>query len=116
MNNYKKGHLAEKFAAIFLMFKGYRIIALNYITGKATGAGEIDIIAAKKNMLIFIEIKLRKNLTEAAYSITQNQKNRITTAAKSFISHHKKYRNYDIRFDAILIQNCFQFEHIKNAF
>ncbi len=116
MNNYKKGHLAEKFAAIFLICKGYKIVALNYVTGKSTGAGEVDIIASKKNTLIFVEIKLRKSISDAAYSISQNQKHRISTAAKSFLSRHKKYRNFDIRFDAILIKNCFNFEHIKNAF
>jgi putative endonuclease len=47
------GHLGEYFAILFLMVKGYSILERRY----KTKVGEIDIIAKKKNVTIFCEVK-----------------------------------------------------------
>jgi putative endonuclease len=49
------GNLGEAYASKFLRKKGYRILARNYV-GKH---GEIDIVAKKKNILAFVEVKTR---------------------------------------------------------
>ena len=51
----KIGNLGERAAARHLFKNGYRIIKKNYT---AVGA-EIDIIARKRNILVFIEVKAR---------------------------------------------------------
>ena len=49
------GALAEKLAATFLQKKGFTILEHNYRYQKA----EIDIIAKKNNLLVFVEVKAR---------------------------------------------------------
>lgn len=115
MTNYSSGKYAEGLAKFYLRIKGYGIIAENYKTGRGTGAGEIDLIAKKANLIVFIEVKKRKDIDTAAYSIFESQKQRIINGAKAFIMHNPKYENYDLRFDAILIKQPFSIKHIKNA-
>ena len=47
----------EAVAAEYLRKKRYSIVATNY----RTRLGEIDLIAANKKYLVFVEVKLRKN-------------------------------------------------------
>ena len=49
-----RGQVSEYLAALYLMLKGYRIVALRYRTK------EIDIIARKRNLAIFVEVKARR--------------------------------------------------------
>jgi len=48
----RRGHVSEYLAAAFLMLKGYRIVALRY----RTRLGEIDIIARKGDLAVFVEV------------------------------------------------------------
>ena len=118
MSNDFSGKTAEFMALQFLRLKGYSLVACNYITGngKGNGAGEIDIIVKNQNTLVFAEVKKRKDISTAAYSIRPQQQSRIRRAAEIFIAHHPEYQNFDIRFDAILIQRPFNIKHIENAF
>jgi putative endonuclease len=61
---FKTGLSAETRAAAFLMAKGYRILAKRF----RTPYGEIDIVARRRNLLAFIEVKARASLDEAAYA------------------------------------------------
>jgi len=114
-SNYKSGKLAEIFAKIILFFKGYKIITSNFVTGRGTHAGEIDIIAQKSNIIVFIEVKKRTSLEDAAYSIKNQQKQRIINGAKSFIKQLDSNKNHNFRYDAFLFDKKFKFKHIKNA-
>lgn len=114
-SNYQTGHFAEKIALFLLILKGYYPIRINYITGRGTGAGEIDLILSKKQTLIFVEVKKRQNLTTSAEAITIKNKTRVVRAAEAFIRKNPKYKNYQIRFDAILFENNFIPHHIKDA-
>lgn len=59
MTNYAHGHEAEKIAAEWLQWQGYKILALNWHNTRA----EIDIVARRKHEpLRFIEVKYRENL------------------------------------------------------
>ena len=115
MTSYKSGQLAELIALLCLIFKGYRLVAKNYKTGKGTHAGEIDLIVKKKDVIVFVEVKKRATIANAAYSISSNQQERIKRGAIAFISKHSKYKNCDLRFDAILVQLPCKVEHLKNA-
>ena len=114
MNNYKSGKFAEFLSKIILIFHGYTIIKSNYITGKGTHAGEIDIIAKRRNNIIFVEVKKRGNLDVAGYCISDTQKKRISTSANNFIAKHN-FKNADYSFSAILFNKYYQFKYIKNA-
>ena len=49
----RRGHVSEWIAAAYLFLKGYRILARRY----RTKLGEIDIIARKGDLAVFIEVK-----------------------------------------------------------
>ena len=77
MNNYRSGKWAEFLARLYLRLHGYQIVAKNIIVGRGTTAGEIDIIACKHKCLVFVEVKKRRTLDEAAYAITLKQRQRL---------------------------------------
>lgn len=116
MNNYRAGHFAETIALAYLRLRGYHKIATNYTTGKGTGAGEVDLILLKNKTIVFVEVKKRNTIENAAYAIIAKQQARIRRAAEAFLSSFSQYANFDVRFDAVLIQFPCQIEHIENAF
>lgn len=110
------GKMAEQLALMFLRLKGYSLVEHNHITGRGTGAGEIDLIVKKSHTLIFVEVKKRKDILTASYAIQPKQQQRIRRGAEAFLAQHPKYQNFDIRFDAVLIEHNLKILHIKNAF
>ena len=107
-SRYKKGMWAENFTKMYLRLKGYKIVEHRY----KTPAGEIDILARKGINFIVVEVKYRKNMDTAFYSITDRQKQRLMRAGAWVMSSHGAI---NIRFDAVLISPS-GIKHIKNAF
>jgi putative endonuclease len=70
---YNRGHKAEWLAAVLLMLKGYTIVAGRY----KTKVSEIDLIAKRKNVTIFCEVKVRNTKETALKSFSAKQKARI---------------------------------------
>lgn len=95
------GNLGEKEAAKLLRRKGYRILKQNYT---ALGA-EIDIIARKKDLTLFVEVKTRNvkflGYKEArpASSVTPEKQRKIIKAASYYNSHNPS--DTRLRFDVI---------------
>ncbi|MDR1025846.1 MAG: YraN family protein [Lactobacillus sp.] len=110
------GKTAERLVRAFLFLKGYRILASNYITGRRTTAGEIDIIACKGKTLVFVEVKKRSTIEKAAYALLAKQRQRIQRGAEAFIKRHPQYKKHNVRFDAVLVKLPLTIKHIKNAF
>src|ERR1700682_5592239 len=92
---FRTGLSAETRAAAFLMAKGYRILAKRF----RTRYGEIDIVARKRSLIAFIEVKARANLDDAAYAVTPRQQHRIIEAAQAWLMAHPEHANFDLRFD-----------------
>lgn len=113
--NYATGHFAEFLALNYLRLKGYHLVAKNYITGKGTHAGEVDLIVRKGQTLVFVEVKKRQDITTAAYAISHTQQGRIRRAAEAFLAKNTYYQNFDIRFDAVLVQLPLHIQHLPNA-
>ena len=97
--SFKQGFWGEIKALFYIMLKGYIPLRWRY----KTKHGEIDLIAKKKNMLIFIEVKTRPTIALGYDSISALQKERIENAARFFVRKHKKYLSYGLRFDGIVI-------------
>jgi len=116
MNNYHSGHFAEFAAMVFLLLKGYVPLRRNYVTGRGTHAGEIDLICRKNKTIVFVEVKKRASLEQAAYAIQPQQQERIRHAAEAFIARMPEYQAFDIRFDVVLASFPLRLHHIKNAF
>ncbi|MBP5343559.1 MAG: YraN family protein [Alphaproteobacteria bacterium] len=113
--NYKTGHFAEKITALLLICKGYRPIACNFVTGRGTGAGEIDLIMKHGKTLVFVEVKKRKDYITAAEAITQKNQLRTSRASEAFLRRYPQYSNCQIRYDAVLFFPKHWPVHIKDA-
>ena len=101
MNSYKTGLFAEWRARMYLRLRGFTIVKSRYITGRHTGRAEIDIIARRKNLMIFVEVKARPTFDEGCRAITAKQNLRLRRAAETFITRTRW--TGDARFDAIII-------------
>src|SRR3954454_11111720 len=106
------GLSAEARAAAWLIAKGYRVLAKRF----RTPYGEIDLVAKKRNLLAFVEVKARASLDEAAYAVTPRQQARIIDAAQGWLMAHPEHAEFDMRFDAILIAPRRLPRHLLAAF
>jgi putative endonuclease len=109
---FRTGISAEAKAAAFLIAKGYRILARRF----RTPHGEIDIVARRRNLLVFVEVKARSSLDDAAYAVTPRQQARIIAAAQIWLMAHPEHAEYDLRFDAMLIAPRRLPRHVMAAF
>ena len=109
---FQTGVSAETRAAAYLMAKGYRILAKRF----RTPYGEIDIVARKRNLLAFVEVKARASLDEAAYAVTPRQQQRIIAAAQAWLMAHPEHAELELRFDAMLIAPRRLPRHLLAAF
>jgi putative endonuclease len=109
---FRLGLSAESRAAFVLIAKAYRILARRW----KTPFGEIDIVARRRNDLVFVEVKARENLDDAAEAITERTQRRIIAAAELWLAHRPADAQCAIRFDVILIAPGSMPRHIVNAF
>jgi putative endonuclease len=103
-HNRALGAGGEEMAAAFLAGRNFSIIERNYRFGKY---GEIDIIAGKDDLVIFVEVKNRNSqrFGGALYSISSKKKRSIRSAARAFIQSHPQYNDpaYTFRLDMIAV-------------
>ena len=80
------GAWGEEQAARWLRRKGYTILERNY----ACRFGEIDLIARKRGVIAFVEVKLRKNadFAEAREFVTYGKQRRILKSASLWLAAH----------------------------
>ena len=109
---FRTGLSAEARAAAYLMAKGYRILAKRF----RTPYGEIDIVARKRNLVAFVEVKARASLDDAAYAVTPRQQPRIIDAAQAWLMAHPEHAEFELRFDAMLIAPRRLPRHLLAAF
>lgn len=112
----RTGDKGESAAADYLMNQGYTVIQRNF----RTRAGEIDIIALKDGVLVFVEVKTFPNGTQELLShvLNRRKQQRIVKTAQRFLTIHRQYSNNYIRFDVIVIDmpGLQKVYHIENAF
>jgi putative endonuclease len=109
---FRLGISAESRAAAFLVAKGFRILARRW----RSPVGEIDIVARRRALLIFVEVKARANLDDAAESVTLRQQRRIVAAAEAWLAARPDDSVRDMRFDAMLVAPGRMPRHIPGAF
>jgi len=99
------GNRGENYAARLLKKKGYRILERNYI-GKW---GEIDIIAGKRNLLAFVEVKTRsiqsQNALESrpAAAVNREKQRKLIQIADEYARKIHKKDGVLMRMDIIEI-------------
>jgi putative endonuclease len=94
-----RGAAAEALAASYLATRGLMIVQRNY---RCRG-GEIDLIARDGEVLVFVEVRLRRNRAfgTAAESITAAKRRRLRLAARHYLA--RLGREPPCRFDAVLL-------------
>ena len=87
MDRQEVGKLGEKAARKFLKKRGYRIRETNF----RCPHGEIDIIAQRKDYLVFVEVRTRSNLDFGApeESITAAKKKKLIALALTYTNTHQ---------------------------
>lgn len=93
----RAGRLAEAVAAWSLRLRGYRILARRY----ATPVGEIDLIARRGDLLVFVEVKHRAGPGTALEALRPRQQRRIARAAAFFLRDRPQLAGCALRFDLL---------------
>lgn len=93
------GKEGEQIVCKYAQNQGFEILACNY----KKFFGEIDIIAQKNNLIVFIEVKARKNSLVSLHElITHSKQKKIIKVAKTFI-FERQLSEKTFRFDVALL-------------
>ena len=95
------GQWGEDTAATYLERNGYTILGRNFHTAH----GEIDIVASKQAVLIFIEVKTRSSHSFAypEDSVTKSKQAHMLSAAEEYLQSHPE-SGESWQFDVIAIE------------
>ena len=113
-----RGKLGEEIAIQHALKQHYQIIQRNF----RCNAGEIDIIAQDKHIVVFIEVRTK---TSDAYGpaynmVTRSKQQQVKRVALHYIGQ-RNLVNTQFRFDVIGItfepnSDRYQLDHLQNAF
>lgn len=109
---FRFGMSAEDKASLLLNAKGYREIARRW----KSPVGEIDLVMRRRKLIVFVEVKARGTLDDAAEAVLIRQRRRIVAAAGAWLAAHPEHAGYDMRFDAVLVAPKSFPRHIESAF
>jgi putative endonuclease len=110
------GRLGEDLARERLRGLGYRILKTNY----RCRLGEIDLVARDGDVLVFVEIKTRRNepLGQAKEAVTRRKQAQLSKVALAYMKSNNLWGS-KARFDVVaigLIDGRKEIEVIKDAF
>jgi putative endonuclease len=114
-DSHNLGIKGEELAKEHLQQKGYKILHINWKSGKR----EIDIIAENKNFIVFVEVKTRTDdyYIHPRHAVTSEKQKSIIYAAENYLERYNIDK--ESRFDIIsIISNgkTVEIEHIEDAF
>ncbi len=113
--SYRHGQLAEVVARLWLGLKGYRLVSSRETAHRGTGAGEIDLIVCRGDVLAFVEVKKRQSRIAALSAVTSHQQQRIARGAERFLQKHPEYADMTCRFDVVALVPWRLPTHIADA-
>ncbi len=103
---------AEDIAAGLLIAQGWAVLARR----ARTPAGEIDLIAEREGLLVFVEVKARPSLAEAAHALGPRQRARLLAGAEAWLAANPGHGEAGMRFDVILIAADGSARRVADAF
>jgi putative endonuclease len=106
------GRRGEAWAALFLRLKRYRILA----TRVKTPVGEIDLVARRGNVTVFVEVKSRSFSHQEADALLAVNRRRIVRAAQAWLMRNPSAAAGGLRFDVIFLAPFAWPRHITGAF
>jgi putative endonuclease len=110
-------HWAETVARRYLEARGYVLLAENY----AVRLGELDLVMCDGEVIVFVEVKQRKNthFGTPAEMIGRKKCERLWRTAQHFAIDRYGRLDLDMRFDAVLItgsERRHRLSHLKSIF
>jgi putative endonuclease len=106
----QRGRQAERIAAWWLRLKGWEIVGRRL----RTPAGEVDLVARKDAMLVFVEVKARATAAELDLAIDERRLARVAAAAE-ILWHDLAQTGDDMRIDVILLAPGRPPRHLANV-
>jgi putative endonuclease len=102
----RTGARGERAATLYLLLRGYRILERNFLCPM----GEIDIVALKKGVIVFVEVRTRQEgaLVDPIESINNMKLAHIMDAARYYLWVRGKGSHF-CRFDIISV-------HVRGLF
>ena len=117
----KLGDLGERLARKYLEERDYKIVGRNY----QKRWGEIDLIAEKNKILVFIEVKTRTKNKSERYgppeeAVNFSKQRKLIKAARSFLFENRYPGKTNWQIDVIAVELDWRvrranLRHIKNA-
>ncbi len=113
-----KGDAGERYTQNYLSKNRFKIIAANY----SCRMGEIDVIAARGELLCFVEVKTRSCLSvdRPSAAVDYGKQARIIKTAQHFLMNSPEYLAFQPRFDVAEVimdgGKITEFNYIENAF
>lgn len=108
------GKMGELLAYEYFQSKGYRILFTNWRKQYL----EVDIIAVKKNVLHFIEVKTRSN-TEFGYpeeEVTCKKIKNLIAAAEAYLLDHPQWQRIQFDILSIILKPSLAFYLIEDIY
>lgn len=98
----RDGAQAEALAQAHLQKHGLKTINANL----ACTQGEIDLIMLDGDVLVFVEVRWRKNAAfgGAAASVTPHKLAKLSRACETFMQHEPKWRKHPCRIDVVAVE------------
>ena len=97
--NTAKGQSGEEQACRYLNRHGFEILDRNARLGR----GELDIVAKKDGLLLFVEVKTHQNRESGILALSPDKCARLQSAAESWLGRHPQYARLQCRFDLIIV-------------
>ena len=105
--NYAKGVYAEQLALEFFQKKGFICLQRRF----KTSVGEIDLVMAEKELLVFVEVKYRKVFSKGLHALQPEQAKRLWACAEVFLGQSPSSWQH-IRFDLIAVNSKKELFHL----
>ena len=114
-DTYRTGLAGEALAAAHLEAQGYAILDTRFKTRE----GEIDLVAAQRGLIVFVEVKARATAEDGAAALEglARDHKRIVAAGNAWCAQNPDHAaQCDFRFDVVLVIGNQVADHIENAF
>lgn len=98
----RRGDYAERVAWRHLQTHGLTLVRRNW----RCKLGEIDLICADGDCIVFVEVRYRRNPRYgfAAETVDRHKQAKLIRAAKFFLQRYPEYRDRPLRFDVVAVQ------------
>ena len=110
-NARRSGRRAEVLAALWLMFKGYRVLGFRLRTPQA----EIDLLVARGGVLAAVEVKSRTTAEAALEAVGYPQRERLRRALVAVAGRRRGFEQAQLRLDLLALAPGRFPRHIPDA-